>query len=222
MFAGGFKESKEKVLPISDVDYLAMRSLVQFLYNGGDLTPLLYQHRNANDTTNLILQVLIAANQYQIEPLKVQCQEYIKLQLPKMEVDDILSLYSIADTYQADILKKACLSFTDRLLFTTTPSAAFLTLPADVQKAILASKAQFERELVHAKVFVIGGRGVGKTSLINNFLANVPAEDASGMLNTSVDAIFANSCLQHQIAGSWRLTTAQLLTSKSKSCRARM
>jgi hypothetical protein len=188
MFVGGFKESKEKVLPISDVDYLTIRSLVQFLYNGGDVTPLLYQKHNANDTTNLMLQVLIAANQYQIEPLKIQCEEYIKLQLSKMEVDDILSLYSIADTYQAEILKKACLSFTDRLLFTTSPSAAFLSLPADVQKSLLASKAQFERELVHAKVFVVGDRGVGKTSLINNFLANFPAEDSSPANRRFVEA----------------------------------
>lgn len=202
MFVGGFKESKEKVLPISDVDYLAMRSLVQFLYNGGDVTPLLYQKHNANDTTNLMLQVLIAANQYQIEPLKIQCEEYIKLQLSKMEVDDILSLYSIADTYQAEILKKACLSFTDRLLFTTSPSAAFLSLPADVQKSLLASKAQFERELVHAKVFVVGDRGVGKTSLINNFLANFPAEDSSRKFHSLAVTYLLTFVMQRPIADS--------------------
>ena len=83
MFDGNFKESLTKAVEIEDIDAVVMKKMLHFIYTGttSDLQP------------DLIEQLFVAADKFNVEPLKKHCEESLRNNL---NIDNVVRCLVLA------------------------------------------------------------------------------------------------------------------------------
>jgi speckle-type POZ protein len=97
MFEAEMVEKKNNIVKIEDLTYEDMKELLVFIYT--DKTPNL---------VNMAYSLLVAADKYAVERLKVLCEEEIGLHLG---VENVTNVLVMADHYNASQLKERVLDF---------------------------------------------------------------------------------------------------------------
>jgi len=98
MFTGGYKESTDACIPIPDVSYDVFLCILTFLYTG----------KPREVVPDMAVEVMGAANLYNIEPLKRMCADVISRGL---NVDNVACVLQAADSYQALQLRSTCIDY---------------------------------------------------------------------------------------------------------------
>lgn len=101
MFASGLRESRERVVEVSDLDISAVRALLLFVYSG-EVSPALL----ADDEATLGL--LAAANKYAVEALVARCTATLVRRLSVANAADRLAF---ADSLGCVDFRAKCVQF---------------------------------------------------------------------------------------------------------------
>jgi len=111
MFLGGFKESKERTVAVTQDQSSTFRLLLKFIYMNGNLSLKneLKQQSSVEDQLSAAVNLLVLSLHHQIEPLRQQCERFLISLVPDIDVNDIFEVLTIADTYQASELRSVCL-----------------------------------------------------------------------------------------------------------------
>ncbi|KAK3930686.1 BTB and MATH domain-containing protein 43 [Frankliniella fusca] len=96
MFTLNFKEAKEMVVHVKDARPEAFDKFLEYLYSG-----------QVQDFEQMELQILLIADRYQVEDLKILCQ--IEM-FDKVNTSNVLETLVLADKVNAQLLKKNALS----------------------------------------------------------------------------------------------------------------
>ena len=99
LLSGGLVESTADSITISDAEYQPFRMVLQYLYT---------QALDMGGVADCITEVFILACKYAITDLKLQLESIIAYNL---SVENAVSLLLLADSYQAEGLKKTCAKF---------------------------------------------------------------------------------------------------------------
>ncbi|XP_008559425.1 protein roadkill [Microplitis demolitor] len=99
MLRSEFKESKENIISVKDIDVEAILEMLHFFYKGTT---------KANHDTKIALQMLEVSDIYQIEKLKEICESTL---LKNMSVDNVLNIFDAADNHHAPNLVKSAINF---------------------------------------------------------------------------------------------------------------
>ena len=99
LLAGGLAESSKDEITIADADYKPFRIVIQYLYT---------QALDLESVAECITEVFMLACKYAITDLKQQLESIIAYNL---SVENAASLLLLADSYQAEGLKKTCSKF---------------------------------------------------------------------------------------------------------------
>ncbi|KAJ8683706.1 hypothetical protein QAD02_019498 [Eretmocerus hayati] len=97
MLRHGTVEDLQKVIKVEDIKYEVMFEVVRFIYTGEVC------HLN-----KLAQELLIAADKYNLENLKVICGEYI---VRSMNIDSVVDILILADRHNAIHLKDLATKF---------------------------------------------------------------------------------------------------------------
>jgi speckle-type POZ protein len=92
---GKFKEGKSKTVEITDIEPEVFQQLLRYVYTGN--APLIQEDSIAE-------QLLIAANKYQIDKLKAECEDTL---VDKITLDNAVKFLLTAHLYVAPNLKEA-------------------------------------------------------------------------------------------------------------------
>lgn len=99
LLAGGLAESSSAVINITDADSNAFHMVLHYLYT---------QSLNLEGVSECITEVFMLACKYAITDLKLRLESIISYNL---SAENAVSLLLLADSYQADGLKKTCAKF---------------------------------------------------------------------------------------------------------------
>ena len=91
------KENVENEIKINDIDFNTVQELLRFIYSG-----------EIQNIDTLINGLLIAADKYDIKSLLIKCEKYLE---SKLSVDNVTSIVSLADNYNAPNLRKTAINF---------------------------------------------------------------------------------------------------------------
>jgi len=94
MFSAGMRESFENRVPIQGVPYDAFRALLSFLYSGQ------LEDSVRPDAVSWYLDLLLAADQFCVEPLKAVCEDRLVLLVTEENVETILAHADLAHAAQ--------------------------------------------------------------------------------------------------------------------------
>lgn len=94
----GFTEKKTNIIKIDDLDSLVVKELLRFLYTD----------QVDEMTEELAKDLLMAADKYMVDLLKINCQTYLSATI---SIDNCSRLLLFADSHSAIELKKAALDF---------------------------------------------------------------------------------------------------------------
>ena len=97
MFSIGMKETREQRIRITNARYQTFYALLEYLYTG-----------QLSVSTEIISELLELADLYTLEHLKSLCEQKM---IRFVDMDNCLSLLSLADKYQAPALKLHCVRF---------------------------------------------------------------------------------------------------------------
>ena len=95
----GMRETREEVVVVEDVDADIFREVLRFIYT---------DECSLNILENMPIQLLAAADKYQIVRLKCMCENRL---FERMTVDDCADVLVAADMHNAAALYKRCLAF---------------------------------------------------------------------------------------------------------------
>jgi len=132
LLSGGFKESKEEIISLPDVNFSAFVSMLEFIYT--DSVEL--QDDSAVELFSL-------ANEYSLDRLKALCEEFIE---KGIEVDNVAWLFEIADRYNAKQLKAFCMYFILTEFDKVVATEAFKNLSPDTLQEISKHRKPKERK----------------------------------------------------------------------------
>ncbi|PUZ68611.1 hypothetical protein GQ55_2G041900 [Panicum hallii var. hallii] len=102
---GPMRETGTEPISIEDVQPAVFRELLHFIYTDS-LPPL--DHLKADDRTDLIRHLLVAADRYGMERLSLMCQSIL---CENLCAETVATTFALADQHQCDVLKDACLEF---------------------------------------------------------------------------------------------------------------
>jgi len=102
---GPMKEEGMKPITIKDMQPDVFRALLRFIYTDS-LPPL--DDLEADDHSEMIRHLLVAADRYAIERLKLICQSFL---CENLNVQTVATTLALADQHNCDILKDACIDF---------------------------------------------------------------------------------------------------------------
>lgn len=100
MFEHETKEKKENRVEITDVDAEVLTEMLQFIYTG-----------KVPSMDKYAVELLAVADKYQLEPLKVICEEALCSKLAPENFDLVQNFLLLADLYNASKLKTKVLDF---------------------------------------------------------------------------------------------------------------
>lgn len=110
MFQAEREEAKSGRVVIPDVEFEAMRAIVQFMYNG----------KIAMEDVRFTVQVFVAADKYNVVKLKSACEAYL---VEKMKVDEALVVIDLARQYYSpELANQAHNMFPDKRLMIRQPN----------------------------------------------------------------------------------------------------
>jgi speckle-type POZ protein len=92
MFQHEMKENKEKKINIEDLEPDVLKELLRFLYCG-----------HSNNINELCSELFIAAEKYQLDVLKTQCEIILWRNITS---ENALAMYMLADTHNGSLLKE--------------------------------------------------------------------------------------------------------------------
>jgi len=116
MFKSGMRESKDTVIPIEDTDEVTFREMLKFIYCGQCDQSIL------QDKT---VEVLAIADRYDIQCLKLMCEDVL---LQRLTVENAADTLSLADTYHSCQLKKFVVDFMVENFFQVLATEGFKDL----------------------------------------------------------------------------------------------
>ncbi|TVU42635.1 hypothetical protein EJB05_09054, partial [Eragrostis curvula] len=104
-FYGLLRESGTHCVTVEDMQPAVFRVLLHFIYNDSlpDMSDL-----EGNDYGEMMRHLLVAADRYAMERLKVICESII---LKNLDVDNVADTLALADQHHCDRLKAACIEF---------------------------------------------------------------------------------------------------------------
>ena len=115
MFSHDMKETKFNRVEVTDVDPDVLEEMLRFIYTGKSmLEPRLQQVREQKDQKeqekeqHLAIELLQAANKYQLDRLKMICEEAL---YKTLSVDSVAEILALADLYNASQLKHQAIEF---------------------------------------------------------------------------------------------------------------
>jgi speckle-type POZ protein len=91
-------------ITIKDIQPAVFRALLHFIYSDS----LADKHLKGHDNTEMIRLLLVAADRYNIERLKLVCQSIL---CKDLNVDTVATTLALADQHSCDKLKNACFEF---------------------------------------------------------------------------------------------------------------
>ncbi|KAL6659078.1 hypothetical protein ACP70R_003118 [Stipagrostis hirtigluma subsp. patula] len=102
---GPMSETGTQVIPIADMQPAVFKSLLHFIYTDslpamGDL--------EGNDHSEMIRHLLVAADRYAMDRLKLICQSML---CEDLGVQNVATTLALADQHHCDMLKDACIEF---------------------------------------------------------------------------------------------------------------
>ncbi|KAJ3686359.1 hypothetical protein LUZ61_015523 [Rhynchospora tenuis] len=99
---GSMVESKVPYLRIEDTETEVFKYLLQYIYTDTiDRNPEI-------PSTNLAQKLLVAADRYGVEGLKIKCEEKLSKDI---SLNSVLSCFALAEKYYCSNLKEACFKF---------------------------------------------------------------------------------------------------------------
>ncbi|CAD6342057.1 unnamed protein product [Miscanthus lutarioriparius] len=141
---GPMKEEGMGPITIKDMQPDVFRTLLHFIYTDS-LPPL--DDLEADDHSEMIRHLLVAADRYAIERLKLICQSIL---CENLNVQTVATTLALADQHNCDLLKNACIDFItcsnemDDLLSTQGYKNLKRTCPAVVMDA-LEKRSKFRK-----------------------------------------------------------------------------
>ncbi|TVU42662.1 hypothetical protein EJB05_09081, partial [Eragrostis curvula] len=102
---GPMREARADSIPIKDVQPRVFKALLHFIYTDS-LPPL--DDLEAGDHGEMIRHLLVAADRYAIERLKLLCQSIL---CENLDVQTVATTFALADQNHCDMLKDACIQF---------------------------------------------------------------------------------------------------------------
>jgi speckle-type POZ protein len=133
---GPMKEEGMGPITIKDVQPDVFKALLHFIYTDS-LPPL--DALEADDHSEMIRHLLVAAERFAIERLKLICQSFL---CENLNVQTVATTLALADQHNCDVLKEACIEFItcsnvmDNLLSTQGYKNLKRTCPAVVMDAL--------------------------------------------------------------------------------------
>lgn len=97
MLNAGLSETKTNSASVTDIDYETMLELIRYLYC-----------RRVNNMKEIHEKLVIAANKYGIEKLKLMCVSSL---MESLTLENVVRIFHIADLVDEEHLKKNCISF---------------------------------------------------------------------------------------------------------------
>ena len=97
MFESEMMESKSNRVEIDDIDQESMEEMLTFIYTG-----------KAPNVGQMASKLLLPADKYQLDHLKVMCEEVL---CRDVKVENVVDVLVLADKYSANQLKTICLKF---------------------------------------------------------------------------------------------------------------
>ncbi|PRD23625.1 UNVERIFIED_CONTAM: spopl [Trichonephila clavipes] len=148
MFKNEMRESREKTVDITDIDFSVLRTMLVFIYTGStdDITM-----SNAQD-------LLYAADKYQLTRLKNICSEYLKNNVSEQNV---LNLLEFGDFFDQDLKDFAmnfiCNKVTEFSILESTQEWKRLRkeqteLAMDVLVSLVKARDEKMKHLIHFKI----------------------------------------------------------------------
>ncbi|KAL7286064.1 hypothetical protein TKK_0019672 [Trichogramma kaykai] len=115
MFKIDMKESKNNVVEIDDLNAETIEGMLQFVYTR--------KVKKLNE--NIVLNLLMASDKYQIEDLKTLCENYL---YQSINCDNCIKIINLADLYKIDSLKFLAKITIARNIKTISTSKDFIEL----------------------------------------------------------------------------------------------
>ncbi|KAL7298793.1 hypothetical protein TKK_0008537 [Trichogramma kaykai] len=122
VFKAMFNHDKSQSVDMIDISYDAAVEMLRYIYTGSVET----------QEYSLAAEVLAAAEKYQLEKLKNECEQIL---ISQLSTENVIEALQIADTYNAKHLEKKAVDFVKRKMNET--------LPLNKVKDMLLSKARF-------------------------------------------------------------------------------
>ncbi|KAJ8673316.1 hypothetical protein QAD02_004578 [Eretmocerus hayati] len=97
MFTHPMKESEENSVEIPDITFNVMKELLRFIYAA--------RVKNLDEVAD---GLLVAAEKYSIENLKMICENHLS---DKLSVENVMQFVDLANVHNASFLKKKCMGF---------------------------------------------------------------------------------------------------------------
>jgi speckle-type POZ protein len=102
---GPMREGGNEPIVIEDIQPEVFKALIHFMYR--DTLPP-FDDLEADDYVEMIRHLLVAADRYAMERLKLMCQSIL---CESLHVQTVATTLALADQHQCDILKGACIEF---------------------------------------------------------------------------------------------------------------
>ncbi|GJN36687.1 hypothetical protein PR202_gb25570 [Eleusine coracana subsp. coracana] len=102
---GPMSESGAQVIAISDMQPAVFKTLLHFIYT--DSLPAM-SDLEGNDHSEMIRHLLVAADRYAMDRLKLICQSIL---CEGLEVQNVATMMALADQHHCDVVKEACIEF---------------------------------------------------------------------------------------------------------------
>ena len=104
-FNGPMREARAQFVTITDMQPAVFKALLHFIYT--DSLPVMHD-REGDDKSEMIRHLLVAADRYAMDRLKLVCQSIL---CKKLNVETVATTFAIADQHNCDRLKDACVQF---------------------------------------------------------------------------------------------------------------
>ncbi|CAM0947068.1 unnamed protein product [Alopecurus aequalis] len=105
LLCGSMMESTKSTIRVDDVDASVFEVLLQFMYD--DSTPA-FMEETSEDATNMAKHLLVAADRYGMERLKLICERKLSKVL---DVNNVCSTLEFADRQSCQQLKNCCVAY---------------------------------------------------------------------------------------------------------------
>ncbi|CAL5046128.1 unnamed protein product [Urochloa decumbens] len=128
---GPMADKPSKYLTIGDMHPYVFKALLHFVYT--DSMPCLEEFDDATDKKEMVRHLLVAADRYGMERLKLICEGIL---CKSIGVEDVATSLALADTYFCHNLRNACVAFNSSLNRRSSP-ACLLDMLGNVSKCLL-------------------------------------------------------------------------------------
>jgi len=124
MFSGAWASTTASEIPITSVSFEIFQNLIEFAYG----TPI-------NISSETVVDLFLAANQFQIPQLQHHCESYI---VEGIDDDNVLDLLQLAELFSPYLFQK-CLTYAIKHAQQLYDTDAFAHLPEKIAQQIMAA-----------------------------------------------------------------------------------